>query len=200
MKKITQIVAENLVSLRKINNMTQGELASKLQYSDNTISRWEIGEASPSIEVLEKIAQIYNVPIDFLFKEHIKKDIEKDERLQKINKLSSMLLMVSVVWFVATIVYTYVQTFFNKNYWTIFLWAVPISCLVFLLFNEFWGKYMYKFIILSVFTWSLLLCLFFQFFEYRLWLIFLAGIPTQFGIVVWSFVKPKEYKNKDSFK
>lgn len=196
MKNISQIVAENLISLRKKNNLTQSEVACKLQYSDNTISRWEINEASPSIDTLEKIAEIYNVPIEYFFKEHTKESVEKDERLQKVNKISSMLLMISAIWFVATIIFIYGQTFFNKSYWTVFIWAIPICCLILLLFNEVWGKYMYKFIILSVLTWSFLVCLFFQFLEYKLWLIFFAGIPVQFGLVVWSFVKPREKKNK----
>ncbi|MGN0961716.1 MAG: helix-turn-helix domain-containing protein, partial [Christensenellales bacterium] len=41
MKDIKQIIANNLITLRKKNNLTQNELAEKINYSDNAISRWE---------------------------------------------------------------------------------------------------------------------------------------------------------------
>ena len=69
MKPIAEIIAENLVSLRKKHNLTQNDLAEKLKYSDNTISRWEHAEITPSIETLEKISEIYEVPLESLLKE-----------------------------------------------------------------------------------------------------------------------------------
>ena len=71
MKQISEIIAENLISLRKKHGLTQNDLAEKLKYSDNTISRWEHAEITPSIETLEKIAEIYGVPIESLLKENV---------------------------------------------------------------------------------------------------------------------------------
>ena len=68
MKDIKQIIADNLVSLRKQNKLTQNELAEKLNYSDNTISRWEKAEITPSVETLVQISEIYNIPLESLFK------------------------------------------------------------------------------------------------------------------------------------
>ena len=41
--------AKNITELRILNNMTQMELAEKLNYSDKTISKWERAESSPDI-------------------------------------------------------------------------------------------------------------------------------------------------------
>ena len=41
---------ENLVSLRKINQMSQEELAEKIGVSRQTLSKYETGEALPDIE------------------------------------------------------------------------------------------------------------------------------------------------------
>lgn len=197
MKDISKIVAENLISLRKKHNLTQMDLAKKLQYSDNTVSRWEHAEITPTLETLQKIAELYEVPIEFLLKENINENIKKQDKLELINKLSTMLLMVSVVWFVAVITFIYGKIFFDKNIWQVFIWAIPISCLILLPFNDIWGKYVYKFTIFSVFTWTLILSIFLQWYQYQLWLIFFAGIPVQCGLVVWSFIKPKKKKEKN---
>ena len=71
MKNIAEIIANNLIMLRKKHNLTQNDLAEKLKYSDNTISRWEHAEITPTIETLQKISEIYDVPLEYLLKENI---------------------------------------------------------------------------------------------------------------------------------
>ena len=63
MADIKQIIAKNIIDLRKKNKMTQNELAEKLNYSDNAVSRWERAEVTPSVETIEQIAEVFNVPI-----------------------------------------------------------------------------------------------------------------------------------------
>ena len=43
MDDIKNIVAKNITELRLLNNMTQMELAEKINYSDKTVSKWERG-------------------------------------------------------------------------------------------------------------------------------------------------------------
>lgn len=191
MKNLKQVIAKNLVALRKKSGMTQNELAQKLNYSDNAVSRWERGELAPSIEVIENIAEVYNVEPDILLREEACEVIKKDSKRQFVNKLATIILMLSVVWCMVTVAYIYALNIFNRNLWLLFCWAVPISCIIMLPFNEYWGKYVYKFVILSVLVWSLLACIYLQFLKYNLWLIFLVGIPAQIGLVIWAFIKPK---------
>lgn len=189
---IKQIIANNLIQLRKKNNLTQNELAEKLNYSDNAISRWERAEVTPSIETLQQISEIFGVPLSTLIEGNAVEVVTKDYKKQRIYKLAVTLIFVSIIWFIATISFVTAKVAFDLNLWKIFAWAVPCSCLVMLPFNEYWGKYIYKFVILSVFTWTLLACIYLQFMEYNMWLIFIIGIPVQVALAIWAFIKPKK--------
>ena len=116
MKNIKEIIAQNLVDLRKKNNLTQNDLAKKLNYSDNTISRWEHAEITPSIETLQLISEIYSIKIEDLFRENISEEIKQDNKTIFYNKLASTLVTASTVWFLAVVIFIYSNTFMNKNY------------------------------------------------------------------------------------
>ena len=47
-------------------NMSQQRLAMELSMSQNTISRYENGEREPGIEELIRIADYFNVSLDYL--------------------------------------------------------------------------------------------------------------------------------------
>ena len=55
-----------LLELRKKMNITQSELASKLYMTQNCYSSYENGRTEPNIETLCKIADFYNVTLDYL--------------------------------------------------------------------------------------------------------------------------------------
>lgn len=54
------------VDLRKKSGLSQKELADKLHVSQQSISQWEKGLREPSIEMLKKLAEIFNCTIDEL--------------------------------------------------------------------------------------------------------------------------------------
>lgn len=194
MQEIKDIIAKNLIDLRKKNNLTQGELALKINYSDNAVSRWERGEVTPSIETLDSIAKIFNVPLSSLIEDNAKEISQTRDKKLIINKLAIILICCSIVWLVAIIAFVYSKLIYNVNIWTIFVWAIPVSCLVLLPFNEYWGRYIYKFVILSVFQWTILGAVYLQFLQYNIWLIFIIGVPIQVALSIWAFIKPKNIK------
>lgn len=49
--------------LREKNNLTQSELANKLNVSDKTISKWETAKGNPDISLLEPIANVFGISI-----------------------------------------------------------------------------------------------------------------------------------------
>ncbi len=61
-----QIFCDKLKELRKEKHLTTKELAQILQVRDSTISRWENGKMSPSIDMLYKIAVFFGVTSDYL--------------------------------------------------------------------------------------------------------------------------------------
>jgi transcriptional regulator with XRE-family HTH domain len=52
--------------LRKKHNLTQQELASKFYLNKSSISRYERGNQLPEHDLLEKIADYFNVSVDYL--------------------------------------------------------------------------------------------------------------------------------------
>ena len=57
MTELKPIIAKNIMSLRQAAQMTQGDLAQKLNYSDKAVSKWERAESVPDIMVLKEIAE-----------------------------------------------------------------------------------------------------------------------------------------------
>lgn len=57
---------ENLIQLRKLNRMSQEQLAEKLGVSRQTVSKWETGESSPDILLCRRIADLFDVSLDAL--------------------------------------------------------------------------------------------------------------------------------------
>lgn len=75
---------DRLKQLRKESNLTQQELACKFYLNKSSISRYENGTQLPEHDLLEKIADYFNVSIDYLLgrtdsKTNQNSDIDKDD-------------------------------------------------------------------------------------------------------------------------
>ena len=57
---------EKLIVLRDKAGISQMELAHQLGVSRQAVSRWESGDATPSMDKLKALAKIYNVSLDWL--------------------------------------------------------------------------------------------------------------------------------------
>ncbi len=57
---------ENLMTLRKLHNISQEELAEKVGISRQTLSKYETGESLPDIEKTKAIADVFGVSLDDL--------------------------------------------------------------------------------------------------------------------------------------
>lgn len=195
MKELRYIIADNLMNLRKASKLTQLELAEKLNYSDKAISKWERGESLPDIILLKQIADMYNVSVDYLMTEHSFEEAKKHKPKTKLNnKLIITLLACLVVWVCATIVYVNIMIIMNINYWLIWLWAIPITAIVLIVFSSIWGTRHMILASITVLVWSFLACIYLQFLKYNIWTIFILGVPLQLAIFLWSKIKTKNQK------
>lgn len=61
--------AEKLKNLRLQRGLTQAVLASELDVSQNAVFNWENGKREPSIEMIQKIADYFQVSTAYLFAE-----------------------------------------------------------------------------------------------------------------------------------
>ena len=57
---------DNLIELRKLNGMSQHELADRIGVSRQTVSKYETGESLPDIEKCKRIAEVFSVSMDDL--------------------------------------------------------------------------------------------------------------------------------------
>lgn len=79
-QEIKQNFSNNLILLRKAKNLTQAQLAEKLNYSDKSISKWENGNVLPDIVTLSQVAEFFGVGLDVLLgQEKPKKPNRKDK-------------------------------------------------------------------------------------------------------------------------
>jgi len=64
------VFSKNLKRLRLAKNLTQEQAAEALGVSTQTVSRWECNTTLPDVTILPKIAALYCVTIDDLYKEN----------------------------------------------------------------------------------------------------------------------------------
>lgn len=63
---IREILRSNLIELLATRHITQKELSEKLNVSQAAVTNWVKGANSPSIDVVEKICNLFDVPISDL--------------------------------------------------------------------------------------------------------------------------------------
>ena len=198
MEDIKSIVAKNISELRQANNMTQLELAEKVNYSDKTISKWERAESSPDIAILVKIADLFGVTVDYLVKaEHTKADvIERQCEDTKFNRRAVSTLSESGAWILAIFAFV-ITTLIVKRIsfqFLYFVYALPIAFIIRLVFNSIWFNARHNYYIISLLMWSLLAAVHitFLYFGINIALVYLLGVAGQIAIVLWSYIcKPK---------
>ncbi len=76
--KSSMLIGEKIKKYRKEKGLTQRELADKLNIATNSLSRYEIGERRPPIDMIEKIAEILNVtPIQLMYDEEVENTLNQ---------------------------------------------------------------------------------------------------------------------------
>ena len=76
--------AEKLLTLRKANNLTQEQLAEKLDVSRQSVSKWESGQSIPELDKIVALSAIFNVTTDCILKSSEIDDLSmKTEILEK---------------------------------------------------------------------------------------------------------------------
>lgn len=190
MEDIKITIAKNIQQLRKNMGITQSGLAERLNYSDKAVSKWERGESLPDIAVLKEIADLFGVSVDYLLSDShdLPEMALSTKKMIRKNRLIITLLATAMVWLIATIAFVVLGIAWPSltKTWLSYIVAVPVSCIVLLVFNSIWGRAKYTFIIISVLIWSVLATLYLLLHIENIWLIFVVGIPAEIMVILSS--------------
>ena len=191
-----KLVAKNLVYYRKLNGLTQLQLAEKTYYSDKAISKWERGESLPETYVLYMLADFYGITINDFF--------VKDRVLNVSPTRKAKAFVVLIVFFAVWLLFTTFFTFcylieplgaamlsINSPFWMAFIYAIPVSFIVVYILSTVWFKDTpLPLFAMSVVIWTIGLAVFLviqntevAFKEYA-WLIFILLIFVQIIVIL----------------
>jgi len=80
-------VGEKIRKLRKSRNLTQAEMGKALNLANNTISGWESGSNSLTVEKINEVATLFNVPASYFF-DRIEGTIESEQTHRSYSSLT----------------------------------------------------------------------------------------------------------------
>lgn len=197
--ELAQVIGKNITRLRRTANMTQLELAEKLNYSDKSVSKWEQGNGIPDVRILVQIAELFGVTLDDLVHE------QRDRKLMpKTMRFIRRTVIIScsalIVWLVAVVAFVLLRILGPDIgfTWLAFVYAVPVSFVVVLVFACVWKYKWLRVVSISVIIWTTLACVYLTIYACvgivaYMWCIFLIGVPLQlltlFFLLWWKKVK-----------
>lgn len=195
MKTLKEIVCANLIALRKENGLTQVDLSKKINYSDKAISRWEKGEVTPSLEILESLSEIYKVSPSYFFEEHMDDETKKGREREKNLYVAILLSLTLVVWIIALFTFFMIQSFSGEAHIEVFMWAIPASAFVIRMFCKYMLQNRFYLVTSTISFWTLAIAVYIEWLELNLWVVFILGVPVQITIILMDYVRRIRIKN-----
>lgn len=183
--ELAQVIGKNITRLRRTANMTQLELAEKLNYSDKSVSKWEQGNGIPDVRILVQIAELFGVTLDDLVHEQRERKL-MPKTMRLIRRAVIISCSALIVWLVAVVSFVLLRILGpDLDFtWLAFVYAVPVSCVVAMVFACVWKYKLLRVVSISVMIWTTLACVYLTIyacagFVAYMWLIFLIGVPLQ---------------------
>ena len=198
MESLEKIFSKNLIKYRTLMGLKQSDLAKKINYSDKSISKWERGEGLPDLKATKNLCDIFGITIDDMLKENDdhKTKITKTITTKHKKHFLTSLLSASIVWLIATIVYvSLVIAEVKGNIWLPFIYAIPISSIVFIVFSSIWGNNLLQFLCITLLLWGVILSITLSTQISNIWFICVIGAVCQTMVGMWfALVRLKKKK------
>ncbi len=196
MENLKEIVSKNLTILRQNAKLTQLELANKLKYSDKSVSKWERGESLPDLEVLVKLSEIYDVPLNTFIEKNSSKIIPK--RLKNMSHTMISLLSSGLVFFVASIVFAIMFMIPSTKAisWISFVYAIPISAIVLLILSIKWKNYLNQALFCSAIVWGFIISICISINLSDIWSLCVIGAVLELLIIFWFILRKLNFIEK----
>lgn len=181
-----KIVANNISYYRKKMGLTQLQLAEKINYSDKAISKWERAESLPEVYVLNQLATFFGVTLnDFLTVGR-----KPREPLAVKTRILISILSAGIVWLVATIIFVLINLISSNigyDTWLLFIYAIPLSSIVLLVFSLIWGNNRLSFAFVTSLSVGLTLSIYLSLFKIypHIWYLFISLVPIEILAMFW---------------
>lgn len=203
-EKLKVQIGNNIAAYRKRENLTQVELAERLNYSDKAVSKWERGESVPDVMTLVQIAELFGITVNDLVDgapTDALPEKEPEKPKKRVNKGVIQMLVSLLVWFVALLVHVVLDSVSVPRSWVGFIYAVPANAIVLLCLRSAWRKYNWNHALVSLIVWGCLVAFYSSmliFTSYNIWKLFLLGLLGQAAVTLWFrlFRHPKEERHE----
>ena len=178
---LRRTVAKNIAAYRKAHHDTQLDLATKLNYSDKSVSKWERGESLPDVYILSQIADLYGVSVSALIGE-----IEPPKESKPHYHMFILLLSLALTMAVATLLFSiFMICKIPYPAWMFFIFALPVCSIICTVFTSLWWGILWQGVSVSALVWTLGLSLYLSFELENVSLIFLVCAALQVLTILW---------------
>ena len=178
---LRKTVAKNIAQYRKAHHDTQLDLATKLNYSDKSVSKWERGESLPDVYILSQIAELYGVSVSALIGE-----IQPPRESKPHYHMFILLLSLALTMAVATLLFSmFMICKVDYPAWMFFVYALPVCSIICIVFTSLWWGILWQGVSVSALIWTLGLSLYLSFELENVSLIFLVGAALQVLTLLW---------------
>ena len=152
-------VGKRITYYRKLCGLTQLEMAEKLNYSDKSVSKWERGEGLPDLFVFYQLAELLGIQVGDLVYDTPPKPSVGSTRMRLLRgnkKILIPLLAVGLVWLLASVVFCALKLLPSVPFdlHLIYVYAVPVSCIVLIVFSCIWWNLLCRALCVSAFAWT----------------------------------------------
>ncbi len=178
---LRKTVAKNIAQYRKAHHDTQLDLATKLNYSDKSVSKWERGESLPDVYILSQIAELYGVSVSALIGE-----IQPPRESKPHYHMFILLLSLALTMAVATLLFSmFMICKVDYPAWMFFVYALPVCSIICIVFTSLWWGILWQGVSVSALIWTLGLSLYLSFELENVSLIFLVCAALQGLTLLW---------------
>lgn len=189
---LRKTVAKNIAQYRKAHHDTQLDLATKLNYSDKSVSKWERGESLPDVYILSQIADLYGVSVSALIGE-----IQPPKESKPHYHMFILLLSLALTMAVATLLFSmFMICKVDYPAWMFFVYALPVCSIICIVFTSLWWGILWQGVSVSALIWTLGLSLYLSFELENVSLIFLVCAALQVLTVLWEVFRKFLLKSK----
>ena len=189
---LRKTVAKNIAAYRKAHHDTQLDLATKLNYSDKSVSKWERGESLPDVYILSQIADLSGVSVSALIGE-----IQPPKESKPHYHMFILLLSLALTMAVATLLFSmFMICKVPYPAWMFFVYALPVCSIICIVFTSLWWGILWQGVSVSALIWTLGLSLYLSFELENVSLIFLVCAALQVLTVLWEIFRKFLLKSK----